>query len=202
MTILAASQKTSPSPSIISEGGITVDVVRSLDEFTAAMSVRARVFQNEQACPYEEEFDGNDLAGATHLLARDFGEPVGVMRLRWFANFAKSERCAVLKKKRAGPVAGLLIEAACMIAARKGYHQILGHAQRRLAPFWTRRGGGYVRPDRPSFWFSDYEYVEVIREVTPPSNQLTLDTPPLELDRPEGDWDREGILEKSAKRAA
>ena len=32
--------------------------------------------------------DGNDLAGATHLIARIGSQPVGVIRLRWFCDFA------------------------------------------------------------------------------------------------------------------
>lgn len=189
-------------PPVVQSGPVRVDVVSTLDEFVAVMTIRARVFQNEQDCPYGEEFDGNDLSGATHLLARRNGEPVGTMRLRWFAGFAKSERFAVVPEGRATQIAFVLIEAACLVSARKGYRKILGHAQKRVAPFWIRRGGGYLRQDRPSFFFSDHEYVEIIREIDPPENHLNLDSPPLELCRPEGDWDREGVLERSAKRAA
>ncbi|MEO9969228.1 MAG: GNAT family N-acetyltransferase [Hyphomonadaceae bacterium] len=202
MTILHSTDNASLNLPVAQIRGVSVYVVRSIDEYIAVMTIRSRVFQNEQECPYNEEFDGNDLSGATHLLARYNGEPVGVMRLRWFADFAKAERCAVLKSSRAGPVTFALIETACTLAARKGYDKILGHAQRRLAPFWTRRGGGYVRADRPTFWFSNFEYVEVIRKVSPPANKLTLDSPPLELDRPEGDWDRQGVLDRSARNVA
>lgn len=191
-----------PAEPFIQMGNITVDVVRTLDEFMAVMAIRSRVFQNEQACPYDEEFDGNDLAGATHLLARRNGEPVGTMRVRWFSDFAKSERFAVVPEARATKVAFALIEAACQVAGKKGYTRILGHAQTRVAPFWTRRGGGKLREDRESFTFSDHEYVEIIREIEPPENHLTINSHPMELCRPEGDWEREGILEKSAKRAA
>lgn len=202
MTILNSIHNSADNLPVAELRGVSVYVVRSIDEYIAVMTIRSRVFQNEQDCPYNEEFDGNDLSGATHLLARCDGEPVGVMRLRWFASFAKAERCAVLKTSRAGPVTFALIETACKLAARKGYTKILGHAQRRLAPFWTRRGGGYIREGRPSFWFSNYEYLEVIRKVEPPENVLTLESPPLELDRPEGDWDREGVLEKSERNVA
>lgn len=187
---------------IVIRQNVTVDVVQDLNELVAVFSVRSRVFQNEQFCPYEEEFDGNDLAGATHLLARLNEQPVGTMRLRWFADFAKSERFAVTRDARATAVAFALIDAACLLAGRKGYKRILGHAQKRVAPFWTRRGGGEVREDRPSFSFSGHEYVEVIREIEQPNSYLTIDSPPLELDRPEGDWDREGVLDLSSLRAA
>ena len=73
--------------------------VRSLDELQMAAAIRAAVFMSEQACPYEEEYDGNDLCG-THFLLFDGGEPVGTLRVRWFADFAKLERIALLPRER------------------------------------------------------------------------------------------------------
>ena len=186
---------------LLSTGGICVDVVRSVDELIAAMSIRSRVFQSEQECPYHEEFDGNDLSGATHLLAKYKGEPIGTMRVRWFADFAKSERFAVIQTKRGGAAAFALIDAACLLAGRKGYTKILGYAQKRVVPFWTRRGGGTVRANRETFSFSDHEYVEIVREIPRPNNQLSIDSPPLVLARPEGDWDRPGVLDRSNERS-
>jgi len=54
-----------PLPIDDPEGLIKVDVARSLDEIMAALAVRNIVFVGEQCCPYDEEFDGNDFAGAT-----------------------------------------------------------------------------------------------------------------------------------------
>ena len=59
-------------------------------------ALRAAVFMGEQACPYGEEFDGNDYA-ATHIIMYVDGEPAGSMRLRWFQSFCKFERCVVLR---------------------------------------------------------------------------------------------------------
>ncbi|MEZ5958786.1 MAG: hypothetical protein R3C27_16435, partial [Hyphomonadaceae bacterium] len=70
---------------------VTVAVVRDIEGLLEVWSVRSLVYMGEQDCPYHEEFDGNDLAGATHLIARVGKEPVGVMRIRWFADFAKIE---------------------------------------------------------------------------------------------------------------
>jgi predicted GNAT family N-acyltransferase len=183
-------------------GGISVEVARSVSELMEAFAVRTLVYIGEQRCPYEEEYDGNDFAGATHLIARIAREPVGVMRIRWFAGFCKVERVAVRREHRDGRVAQAMIEAACAIAGRKGYCKILGHIQARLLPFWIRYGGVRARPGRPRFVFSDHEYVEVERDLEPVRDALTVDTPAMVLLRPEGAWDRPGVLDRSASRHA
>jgi predicted GNAT family N-acyltransferase len=179
---------------------IAVDVARSISELMEVFAVRTLVYMGEQRCPYEEEYDGNDFAGATHLIARVGREPVGVMRIRWFASFCKVERVAVRRERRGGRVAQALIDAACAVAGRKGYRKILGHIQARLLPFWIRYGGVRPRPGRPRFFFSDHEYVEVERDLEPVRDALTLDTPAMVLLRPEGAWDRPGVLDRSAER--
>lgn len=179
---------------------ISVRIVRTLDDVMKVVAVRSLVYMGEQHCPYDEEFDGNDFAGATHLLACLGGEPVGVMRLRWFSDFAKVERVAVLRERRGRAAVAALIDAASTLAARKGYRKILGHIQARLLPFWVRSGGVYPRRDRPHFSFSDHEYIEVIRDLAPPANAIGWSTPAMELLRPEGEWDQDGVLDRSQTR--
>jgi hypothetical protein len=74
-----------------------IRVVNGLDDMMRVAAVRSAVYIGEQSCPYDEEFDGNDLA-ATHLLALVDNEPAGCMRLRFFGDFAKLERLAVRKR--------------------------------------------------------------------------------------------------------
>ncbi|MBS0384333.1 MAG: GNAT family N-acetyltransferase [Proteobacteria bacterium] len=181
---------------------VDVAVARSIAEIMEAFAIRTLVYMGEQNCPYDEEYDGNDFAAATHLIARVGREPVGVMRLRWFADFCKVERVAVRREHRGGEVAQAMIEAACEIAGRKGYRTILGHIQSHLLPFWRRYGGVSVRSGRPRFFFSDHEYVEVVRTLAPHANALTLDTPAMVLLRPEGAWDEPGVLDRSNERLA
>jgi len=57
----------------------------------------------EQACPYDEEFDGNDFC-AMHLIGSIGDEPAGCMRIRFFADFAKLERLAVRREFRGTPL--------------------------------------------------------------------------------------------------
>jgi predicted GNAT family N-acyltransferase len=181
---------------------VSVSVAHTLDDLMQAMAIRSVVYMGEQLCPYDEEFDGNDLAGATHLIARIGREPVGVIRLRWFADFAKLERLTVLPTCRGGAVPRALLDAAFELAAKKGYRRIMGHTQARLAPVLMRLGKVKVREGRGRFTFSDHEYVETIRELTPPADAVTIDSDPLVILRPEGAWDRPGVLDHSAARPA
>lgn len=181
---------------------LEIVVARTLDDLMQVMTVRTLVYISEQRCPYDEEYDGNDFAGATHLLLRRDGEPIGTLRLRWFADFAKIERVAVRADHRGRQDTLALIDAAFRLAERKGYRRILGHAQARLLPFWKRRYNAVPRTDRSRFAFSDYDYVEIVAEVNPPANALGLETDPMVLLRPEGDWDRPGVLDRSLARQA
>ncbi|MBV8977653.1 MAG: GNAT family N-acetyltransferase [Alphaproteobacteria bacterium] len=170
--------------------------VATADQMTKALAVRAAVFMIEQKCPYEEEFDGNDYAG-THVLGTVDGEPAAVMRIRYFAGFAKLERLAVLPRFRKTLVTHAVIETAIELARRKGFRRMYAQAQTRLHSFWKRYG--FRRRDR-KFCFSDFEYVEIEAEFPPHPQELSMDSDPIVLIRPEGDWDRPGVLDRSAAR--
>lgn len=189
-------------PVALPKEAISVTVARTLDDLMQVMSIRSVVYMGEQFCPYEEEFDGNDIAGATHLIARIGSQPAGVVRLRWFADFAKLERLTVMPHCRGGAVPRALLDAAFELAAKKGYRKIMGHTQVRLAPVLMRLGKVKVRAGRKRFTFSDHEYVETIRELTPPDDAVTIDSDPLVVLRPEGAWDRPGVLDRSVARPA
>jgi predicted GNAT family N-acyltransferase len=189
-----------PTPRAAQE--MQVQVARTLNDLVQVAAVRALVYMGEQACPFDEEFDGNDLAGATHLMLMLRGETIGVARMRWFADFAKLERLAIRREYRGGPGLMMLGRAAFAHAGRKGYRRLMGHAQARLVAFWQRYFGGWVRPGRPAFSFSDHDYVEMEFALEPPTDAITIDIDPLVLLRPEGDWDRPGVLDRSAARHA
>jgi predicted GNAT family N-acyltransferase len=181
---------------------VSVSVAHTLDEVMQAIAIRSMVYMGEQLCPYEEEVDGNDFAGATHLIARVGKQPVGVVRMRWFCGFAKLERFTVVPAYRGGSVPRVLLDAAFELAAQKGYRKVMGHTQKRLAPVLMRYGRVKVRKNRPSFTFSDHEYVETERDLEPPEGAVSMDSDPLVLLRPEGAWDRPGVLDRSAHRPA
>jgi predicted GNAT family N-acyltransferase len=179
---------------------LRIEMVRDLNDFMKVVAIRASVFLAEQDCPYEEEFDNNDLS-SLHLIAYLRGEPVATLRIRWFANFAKIERVCVMKHVRGGAVVKLMIETAVDIISRKGYTLAVGYIQKRLAPFWKQLGF-LQREGRSDFRFSDYEYVECQRILPARADAITIDSDPYMVMRPEGEWDRENVLDRSAARPA
>ena len=161
-------------------------------------SVRSAVYVSEQRCPYEEEFDGNDLA-ATHLLGYVGDEPAGCLRIRFFADFAKIERLAVRGEFRKTRLAFQIVRAGIELCRMKGYRQLYGHAQKRLLNFWSRFG--FIPLEgRPEFAFSDFDYVEIVAETVPCSEAIRLGADPYLILRPEGRWHIPGVLEKSSQR--
>ena len=181
-------------------GRLRVRVARTLNDMMEVMTIRSLVYLGEQQCPYDEEYDGNDFAGATHLILSAGDEPVGCVRIRWFSGFAKLERMALRKEFRGGRTIFMLIREVVRLAEMKGYRKIMGHAQRRVAPFWVRHFNGRIREQRGTFQFSDHDYIEVEADLHPPADALHADSDPMVLIRPEGEWDRIGVLERSVAR--
>ena len=174
-------------------------VSRTIEDVMKVFAIRAATYMNEQACPYEEEFDGNDFCAA-HIIGEIGGEPAGCIRIRFFGGFAKLERLAVRPEFRKSSLAFRLVRAAIDYVRQKGFTHIYGHARADLVPFWSRFG---FRPvlGRPSFTFSDVSYVEMEGAIVPAEHPIGLGHSPYELIRPEGAWDRPGPLDRSAGRA-
>jgi len=179
---------------------VSVRVVRSMEEMARVIAIRSAVYMGEQHCPFEEEFDGNDFS-ATHLICHRGHEPVGCLRIRYFADFAKLERLAVRNESRSNGLAGQIVDAAIELCRKKGYRVLYAHSQKRLLGFWAQRGFERMRGGR-EFVFSDFDYVEVKLETEKHPQRITLDEDPYVLIRPEGQWDVPGILELSAGRGA
>lgn len=178
---------------------VSVTVVRSLEDMLRVIAIRNAVYIGEQECPYEEEYDGNDLS-ATHLLAYLGDEPIGSLRLRFFADFAKIERLAIRKEFRKSKAAFQLVRASFKFCQKKGYGRVYAHSQARLVDFWHRFGFQEMKEGR-RFVFSDFDYVEMVADLEPDSAALKLGIDPYVLIRPEGRWHVPGILEQSASRA-
>ena len=176
-----------------------IEMVRTLDAFQKVVAVRSMVYMAEQDCPYEEEFDGNDLC-ATHVIAYSKGQPVATLRLRWFAGFGKIERVSILPAFRGSGVVKVMLAASLEIASRKGYRRMLAQIQARLWPLWSKTLNCRLLDDHPNFYFSDFEYCEMEISVSAHPDAIRLNSDPMLIIRPEGDWDRPGILEKLATR--
>ena len=179
-------------------GEVGITVARSFDDLARVIAVRGGVYMGEQECPYDEEYDGNDLS-ATHLLGYVGHEPAGCLRVRYFADFAKIERLAIRAEFRKTRVATQLIRAMILLCRKKGYSRIYAHSQARLVNFWTRFGFRVMEGGQ-DFVFSDFDYVEIIADMERDPDSVTIGTDPYVLIRPEGRWDIPGILENSASR--
>ena len=116
---------------------LSAKVAATADEIAKVFALRSAVFMSEQDCPYDEEFDGNDYC-ATHILGTVDGEPAAVLRVRYFADFAKIERLAVLPRFRRTLIMKTVVESGIEICRRKGYRMLYGHAQKRLTRFWAQ----------------------------------------------------------------
>lgn len=176
----------------------TTRVSRTIEDILKVFSIRAATYMNEQACPYDEEFDGNDFCAA-HILGEINGEPAGCIRIRFFADFVKIERLAVRPEFRSSTLAFRLVRAAFEYARAKGFRKAYGHARHDLVNFWSRFGFHEIA-GHPSFEFSDVTYVEMEADVSASNDVIGIGRSPFELIRPEGAWDVPGPLDRSANR--
>ena len=179
---------------------ISIAVVRSIDDFMRVVSIRSATFVAEQDCPYDEEFDGNDFSGG-HLLSYVGNEPAGCLRIRYFADFAKLERLAVRHEFRNRKLGTKLMRAGVELCRMKGYRRIYGRAQKDLLNYYVNMGWKPLEGSS-EFFFSDHAYIEIVFDAEPNPNAVKLGLDPYLLMRPEGRWDRPGILEQSAIRSA
>jgi len=186
-----------PAVKAVPQDPVTVEVVRSMDEMARVIAIRGAIYMGEQRCPFDEEFDGNDFT-ATHLICHKDREPVGCIRIRYFAEFAKLERLAVRHEGRGSGLAGRILDAAIDLCRKKGYSVLYAHSQKRFLKVWEQRG--FRRMGARELVFSDFDYVEVKLETQKHPQSITLSDDPYVIIRPEGRWDTPGILEKSASR--
>jgi predicted GNAT family N-acyltransferase len=162
-------------------------------------AIRAAVYLAEQDCPLDEEFDGNDLVAA-HFIGFVGTEPAACVRVRFFGEFAKLERLAVRHQFRRSRISFKLVQASFDYIKRKGFKKVYGHAQDRLVNFWAHFGAKPLGHNR-KITFSDFSYTEMVLDLEPDPDAITLDSDPYVIIRPEGDWDRPGVLDVSAGRA-
>lgn len=172
---------------------IQVTVVRGLDDLQKVYVLRALTYMAEQECPYEEEFDGNDLC-ALHLLATENGQPAGSLRLRFFSDFCKIERVCIDPRRRGGALLNFLMAHAFEIIARKGYRRALAYIQARLEQMWKHVMTCEVIA-REGFGVSGFDYLTLDIPVPNHPDAIKFDSDPFVVLRPEGDWDKTGVLD-------
>lgn len=183
----------------VEDDDISITVVRSIEDFMRVVSIRSATFVAEQDCPYDEEFDGNDFS-AGHLLSYVGNEPAGCLRIRYFADFAKLERLAVRHEFRNRKLGTRLMRAGVELCRMKGYRRIYGRAQKDLLDYYVNMGWKPLEGSS-EFFFSDHAYIEIVYDTEPSPKAVRLGNDPYILMRPEGRWDRPGILDRSARRS-
>lgn len=165
-----------------------VVVVTDSEQLLHAYAVRSICFMEETGLAAQRAFDGNDFQ-ATHIVVYAGDEPVGAARVRWFSGFAKIERTAFRKAWRNPRV---LKQAADFIfdhAARKGYCKAITLAKPQYAMVWIRLLGFRQVPGRPPSLSGEGEpFVELIKDLTPADDAISIDTDPNVLFRVEGSW--------------
>ncbi|MFN3076937.1 MAG: GNAT family N-acetyltransferase [Alphaproteobacteria bacterium] len=180
---------------------LSVGIAKTFDEIVQAIAIRSAVYVGEQGWPFAEEWDGNDFT-ATHFLAKVNGDSAGSLRVRYFGDFVKFERLAVLPKyrqKRYGKkgVAFALGDTAIDFCLKKGFTRFYGHALQELVPFWGKIGRGLMKPVySESFDCNGKTVVPMYGEIPPPQDRLSLESGHYVLVRPEGDWDKAGFWEQ------
>jgi predicted GNAT family N-acyltransferase len=115
----------------------------------AALTIRRKVFVEEQGVASDEEWDEHDAAGAAtlHFVALESRGAVGCARLRACAEGAKLERLAVLPEQRGRGLGRALVEAAERAAWQRGCTCLVLHAQLPVIPFYERLGWRALGPE-------------------------------------------------------
>lgn len=160
-----------------------------------AIAIRAICFMEDAGLAADQAIDGNDYQ-ATHVLVYTGDEPIGSARLRWFHGFAKIERTAFRPAYRNPRILKRSAEFIFDHVARKGYRQLVTHAEPKFARLWEMLLGFKRVEGRPPVVTEGHEpYIELIKILSPPSDAITLQSPPHVLFRIEGHWDQKCAFE-------
>jgi GNAT superfamily N-acetyltransferase len=193
MVLLPA--RDAPAPDTVPQRPWDIRQVRTMEELTHVIAIRAATYIAEQFPLHAEEFDGNDFC-ATHFVGYVDGDPAAAIRLRWFHDFVKIERLAVKAEYRNSRLAFALVRAAGHHARAKGFKRLYGHASDEIAPFWKLLGGSVIE-GRPPFRFANIEYREMSIDLEPDPLAIRYGVQPMVTIRPEGLWDEPSALDWS-----
>ncbi len=113
--------------------------VRNDDELAAALTLRERVFCEEQGVSADADRDGRDDE-ATHIVAVEGKRVIGTCRLLFRGGVARLGRLAVEPERRGDGVAGAILREADAVARRAGAEAISLHAQTYARQLYLRDG--------------------------------------------------------------
>jgi len=169
---------------------IRAEVVTTYQQLLHAYAIRSICFMEEHGVKAQQTFDGNDYQ-ATHMIVYAGDEPIGALRVRWFKDFAKIERMAFRQAYRNVHVLKAFVQFMFNHIARKGYSTVIAHAQPKYARLWRIAFGFRTVERKKPLYFDGHEepYIELIKELTPPENAISVSTDPAVMFRTEGFWD-------------
>lgn len=151
--------------------------------------LRSICFVHEQDISPNFIFDAND-GQATHFVFYDGQDPIGSLRIRWFADFAKYERTCFREKYRNPFVIKRCIQVTFDHVARKGYTQVVTQSEPRLTKLWTKLFGFDVLDGEPVQIAGHPEpYLTVVGTIPAHSDPISVHAPSAVLLRTEGSWD-------------
>jgi GNAT superfamily N-acetyltransferase len=173
--------------------GYKVKVVRDFEDMAKVFAIRGSACLTDPEHLYGKHFDGNDFS-STHLLGFIDGEPVGTIRIRYFADFTRIERLTVRPTHRKSRIAFRLAKAAFAWCRDKGYHTIGGVARADLIPFWTHLGWRLTEGKDPIYIYGQPHF-DITLKLDPAEDAMRHMTDTMVLLRPEGRWAEAGVHE-------
>jgi hypothetical protein len=178
---------------------IRTEIVTTYEQLLHAYAVRSICYMEEHGVKAQQNFDGNDYQ-ATHVIVYAGEEPVGALRIRWFKDFAKFERTAFRKAYRNTHALKAAADFSFDHVARKGFDKVITHAQPKYARLWRMLLGFKNAEGKKPVYFEGHgdPYIELVKELSPPANAISVSTDATVLFRTEGYWDAPSEYETAA----
>jgi hypothetical protein len=160
-----------------------------MNQFVHILAIRSVCYTDDEntKLAFDDAFDGNDFQ-ATHMVAYLGAEPIGALRIRWFADFAKIERTGFRPAYRDPRYLQRAAPFVFNHIARKGYARAITHAAPKYAAVW-RRFLGFKPVEKPMALYQEGPYVELVKNLEVPENVITTNSSISTLFRVEGEWD-------------
>jgi predicted GNAT family N-acyltransferase len=177
----------------VSSIGSSIRIVRDFEDMAKVFAVRGAAYLTDPEHIYSKHFDGNDFS-ATHLLGFIDGEPVATIRIRYFSDFTRIERLAVIPQKRKSRISFQIAKASFDFCRDKGYRVVRGVAREELLPFWSVLGWR-VDAEKAPIYIYGLPHFEILRPLEASGSALNAAQDPLVLLRPEGRWGSAGFHE-------
>jgi GNAT superfamily N-acetyltransferase len=178
------------NPLNANDTGYRVKVVRDFEDMAKVFAIRGSACLTDPEHLYDKHFDGNDFS-STHLLGFIDGEPVGTIRIRYFADFTRIERLTVRPTHRKSRIAFRLARAAFAWCRDKGYRTVGGVARAELIPFWTMLGFRLTEGKDPVYIYG-LPHFDITLKLEPGEDAMQHMTDTMVLLRPEGRWNEAG----------